>query len=184
MIPRVAFLRPDVGVPMRQLMDRFFAWYERNYVLNVGIAALLFLLQIVHLYWLTTDVVASRLFGERWFSPSGPLEFFILIVDYTEIPALISVSLIYINRLRQGWDVKSALFLVFLNSQWLHIFWITDEFVVGRFGGAGGMLPIALAWIAIAIDYLELPVIIDTLRQFVLAMREQRTVQFLREARH
>ncbi len=78
---------------MRALIARFFAWYERNYALNVGIATLLFLLQIVHLHWLTTDVVVARLTGESWFSPSGPLRFFIVVIDYTEIPALLSVSL-------------------------------------------------------------------------------------------
>ncbi|MDQ3692119.1 MAG: hypothetical protein M3464_00625 [Chloroflexota bacterium] len=167
---------------MRPFITRFFVWYERNYALNIGIAAFLFLLQLVHLYWLTTDVVAMRLTGESWFSPSGPLRWFILIVDYTEIPALFSVSLVYINELRKGWNWKSALFLLFLNSQWLHIFWITDEFVVAELGGgAGGTLPVALAWAAIAIDYLELPVIYDTMRKFAVAIRERRTTTFLRE---
>jgi hypothetical protein len=167
---------------MRAFVTRFFTWYERNYALNVGIAALLFLLQFIHLYWLTTDVVVDRLTGESWFSPSGPLRFFILVVDYTEIPALFSVSLVYVNDLRKRWNWKSLLFLLFLNSQWLHIFWITDEFVVAELGGgAGGTLPVALAWVAIGIDYLELPVIYDTMRKFVVAIRKQRTGAFLRE---
>jgi hypothetical protein len=167
---------------MASPVGRFFAWYERNYALNVGIAAFLFVLQVVHLYWLTTDVVVARLTGESWFSPSGPLRFFILVVDYTEIPALISVSLIYINELRKGWNWKSVLFLLFLNSQWLHIFWITDEFVVQEFSGMPGVgLPVALAWVAIGIDYLELPVIVDTFKKFVVAVREERAATFLRE---
>jgi hypothetical protein len=170
------------SLPMSAIFGRFFAWYERNYALNVGLAALLFMLQLVHLYWLTADVVMARLTGESWFTPSGPLRFFILIVDYTEIPALISVSLIYINELRKGWNWRSVVFLIFLNSQWLHIFWITDEFVVQEFTGAAGVaLPAALAWVAIGIDYLELPVIFDTLRKFTVAVREQRTTAFLRE---
>jgi hypothetical protein len=164
------------------VIGRFFAWYERNYALNVGIAALLFVLQLVHLYWLTTDVVVARLTGESWFSPSGPLRFFILVVDYTEIPALFSVSLIYINELRKAWNWRSVLFLIFLNSQWLHIFWITDEFVVQELSGMAGIaIPAALAWVAIGIDYLELPVIFDTLKKFAAAVREQRTATFLRE---
>ena len=167
---------------MTSLVSRFFAWYERNYALNVGIAALLFMLQLIHLYWLTTDVVAARLTGESWFSPSGPLRFFILVVDYTEIPALFSVSLIYINELRKGWNWRSFLFLLFLNSQWLHIFWITDEFVVQEFSGMAGIgLPVALAWVAIGIDYLELPVIVDTLKKFAVALRDERAATFLRE---
>lgn len=167
---------------MRRLIDRFFAWYERHYVLNVGVAAGLFLLQIVHLYWLTTDVVVGRLTGQSWFDPSGPLRFLILVVDYTEIPALVGVSLIYVNELRKGWNWRSLLFLLFLNSQWLHIFWITDEFVIAEFGGTGGSnLPAGLAWAAILIDYLELPVIVDTLRKFAVALREQRVKSFLQE---
>ncbi len=164
------------------LWSRFFAGDYRNNVHKVGIAAFLFVLQLVHLYWLSTDVVVARLTGESWFSPSGPLRFFILIVDDTEIPALISVSLIYINDLRKGWNWKSFIFLIFLNTQWLHIFWITDEFVVQELSGRAGIgMPVALAWIAIGIDYLELPVIFDTIRKFIVAMREERAGAFLRE---
>jgi hypothetical protein len=105
-----------------------------------------------------------------------------LVVDYTEIPALISVSLIYLNELRKGWNWKSFLFLLFLNSQWLHIFWITDEYVVQELSGLAGVgLPAALAWVAIGIDYLELPVIVDTIKKFVVAVREERAATFLRE---
>ena len=168
---------------MRRGLQAFFDWYERHYTLNVAIAALLFVLQLVHLYWLTADVIAQRLIGKSYFSPDGALYYAILIIDYTEIPALISVSLIYINELRKGWSWKAILFLIFLNSQWLHIFWITDEFVTAEFSGeaAGTGLPGWLAWIAILIDYLELPVIYDTLKKFVVSVREQRVREFLRE---
>ena len=47
--------------------------------------------------------------------------------------------------------------------------------------GAGTALPVWLAWVAILIDYLELPVIYDTLRKFFLSVREQRVGKFLRE---
>ena len=73
--------------------------------------------------------------GESFFSPTGAFHYAILIIDYTEVPALLSVSLIYINELRKGWSWKAFLFLLFLNSQWLHIFWITDEFVTAEFSG-------------------------------------------------
>lgn len=160
----------------------FWAWYERNYVLNVAIAAVLFLLQLVHLYWLSTDVVAYRLTGERYLGLDGVLRSLVVVVDYTEIPALISTSLVYLNELRRGFGWRSVLFLVMLNSQWLHIFWITDEFVVGSFDGeAGGSLPAWLAWVAIGIDYLELPVIVDVLRKLVTAVRRDRVGVFLRE---
>jgi hypothetical protein len=168
---------------MRRITQIFFDWYERHYVLNISVAALLFVLQLVHLYWLSADVIAQRLVDESFFSPHGVLYYAILIIDYTEVPALLSVSLIYINELRKGWSWKAFIFLLFLNSQWLHIFWITDEFVTVEFNGAGGGsdLPGWLAWVAILIDYLELPVIFDTLKKFAISVREQRVGSFLRE---
>ena len=168
---------------MRDLWSQFFDWYERNYTINVAVAASLFVLQLVHLYWLTTDVVFLRLFDESLFNPDGVFYALILLVDYTEIPALIGVSLIYINELRKGFSWKPLLFLFFLNSQWLHIFWITDEFVVNEFAGAaaGSSLPVWLAWVAILIDYLELPVIYDTMKKLAVAVRERRIGDFLRE---
>jgi hypothetical protein len=146
----------------------FWTWYERHYAINIGVATGLFLLQLIHLYWLTADVVFLRLFGESFLPLSGMLLTVIVLVDYTEIPALFGTSLIYINELRKGFRWRSLLYLVFLNSQWLHIFWITDEFVVDRLAGAAGftILPLWLAWIAIGIDYLELPVMYDTVRRF------------------
>ena len=72
---------------------------------------------------------------------------------------------------------------IFLNSQWLHIFWITDEFVVNEFTGnaAESSLPAWAAWLAILIDYLELPVIYDTMKKLAVAVRERRIEQFLKE---
>ena len=152
---------------MKGIWQSFWNWYERHYALNVGISAFLFMLQLAHLYWLTTDVVAARLFGSSFFNPGPIFETFILIVDYTEIPAIITTSLVYINGLRKQLNAKDALYLLFLNSQWLHIFWITDEFVVERIGGGSiAAVPVWLAWVAIGIDYLELPVIYDTIKKF------------------
>lgn len=34
------------------------------------------------------------------------------------------------------------------------------------------MLPVWLAWIAIFIDYLELPVIYDTIKEFIKALKQ------------
>ena len=171
------------GTRVRDLWNRFFDWYERNYTINIAVAAGLFLIQLVHLYWLTVDVVFMRLFDESLFNPDGVFYALILIVDYTEIPALLGVSLVYINELRKGFSWKPLLFLLFLNSQWLHIFWITDEFVVNEFTGetAESSLPVWLAWVAILIDYLELPVIYDTMKKLVVAIRERRVGEFLKE---
>lgn len=157
----------------------FFEWYERHYRLNISIAAGLFLLQIVHLLWLTLDPLATKGLGEPIYDLESAFRWVIVLIDYTEIPALVSVSLVYVNELRKGFNWKSVAYLVFLNSQWLHIFWITDEFVVGTTEGAASTLPVWLAWVAILIDYLELPVIVDTLRKMAAATREGRLGQYL-----
>ena len=167
----------------REQLRRFFDWYERHYTLNVAIVACLFLLQLVHLYWLSAEVVSQRLTGAGHFHLTGVAKFLILIVDYTEIPALLGTSLLYANELRKGFSWKALIFLIFLNTQWIHLFWITDTFVVNEFAGqaAQSTIPGWLAWVAILIDYLELPVIFDTLRKFGASLREQRVSQFLRE---
>lgn len=160
---------------MKPSLNRFFSWYERNKTLNLGVAAFLFTLQLVHLYWLTTDVVLFKLTGKSYFNPTETFESLILIVDYLEIPAIFSTSLVYINELRKKFNSKSLWFLFFINSQWLHIFWITDEFVVDKFTGieTSTALPVWLAWTAIMIDYLELPVIFDTLKQFFASLKKE-----------
>lgn len=151
---------------MSKLFKGFFKWYEKYYTLNVTIAASLFALQLIHLYWLTTHVVAVKLFDQSFFTPPLFWQYIIIAVDYTEIPALITTSLVYINELRKKYNLKSIFYLIFINSQFLHIFWITDEFVVEQFTGRGTtMLPLWLAWVAIMIDYLELPVIFETLKK-------------------
>jgi hypothetical protein len=154
------------------MLAKFWSWYERHYRLHVTIAAGLFALQLLHLYWLTTHIVALRLVGTSYFNVTGIWQFLLVIVDYTEIPTLISVSLLYINELRKEWRWKSVLYLFFLNSQWLHLFWITDEVVAELLIGSAVIgLPVWLAWVAIGIDYLELPVIYDTIRRLIASWR-------------
>ena len=159
-----------------RLWSGFWAWYERNYVLNVSFASLLFLLQLAHLTWLGADPIAGRLTDHSLLSLHGFLQYLIWFADYSEIPALVVVSLVYVNELRRGFSWKALLFLLFLNSQWLHIAWITDEYVAAELAGAGSTpsLPGWLAWVAILIDYLELPVIYDTLKRLATAVRERR----------
>lgn len=145
---------------------KFWRWYERHLTLATASAAILFALQLVHLYWLTTDVVLLRLTGRSFFEPGWLFQSLILVVDYFEIPAIITTSLVYVNDVRKGEVRKGLIYLLLLNSQWLHLFWITDELVVHQLFGVGPMgMPAVLAWIAIGIDYLELPVIFDTLRR-------------------
>lgn len=118
-------------------------WLER-------LAATLFFTQIVHLIWMSTYVIPIQLGGSPiWSPPEAPLA----LADYLELPAIISTSVLYIRHRN-----RRILFLV--NVQLFHIFWITDEFVLNR----GTLVPV-LAWIAIFIDYLELPVIFDTIRR-------------------
>ncbi len=158
------------------MMQKFWDWYERHLVLNISIALFLFLLQIVHLYWLGSDVIAQKLSGHSYFHLTGWWYYLILFVDYTEIPALITTALIYVNELRKQFSYKNVLYLLLLASQILHIYWITDEFIVETFINSTHqtLLPAWLAWVAILIDYLEVPVIIDTARRLVLALQQRK----------
>ncbi|MEK7575299.1 MAG: hypothetical protein AAB511_03665 [Patescibacteria group bacterium] len=152
------------------IFSKFWGWYNSHKTFNTGLAAGLFLLQLVHLYWLTTHVVFWKLFGVSLFDLTGVWQFLMIIVDYTEIPAIILTSIVYINEFREDRKMKSLLYLLFLNSQWLHIFWITDEFVMTQFTGAAlVVMPVWLSWLAIGIDYLELPVIYDTIKKFLVS---------------
>jgi hypothetical protein len=142
----------------------FWDWYNRHYLANLLVSTGIFLLQLIHLYWLTGYVV-NRLFGwDILFIPeSSPLY---AIPDYLEIPTLITVSLLYISILRKGWEWRPFVYLILLNTQYIHIFWVTDELVVKTLTEATLIgWNSWLAWIAIGIDYLEVPVIIDTVRR-------------------
>ena len=155
---------------LRGGVKRFWRWYQRHYLAVLVVTTGVFLLQLFHLYWLFTDVVLQRLTGQSYFGQGAVAEVVglsSLIADYLEIPTLISASLLYVNELRRkGFTWRAVGFLFMLNTQWLHIFWITDEVVVQYFAGpvAPQWAP-ARAWIAILIDFLELPVIYDTLRR-------------------
>jgi len=159
---------------MRHFWNDFWATYEKHYTFNVGLAAALFLLQIVHLYWLATDVIAVRLLGQSLFHPPHFWKTVIVIVDYTEIPALISTSLLYIYELRQGFAWGSLLSLLLINTQWLHLLWLTDDIVVQELleRGREDFLPIWLAWVAILLDYLEFPVMVSTVQRLLRALRD------------
>lgn len=161
------------------IWSRYWQWYENNYRLNVTVAALLFVLQLVHLYWLSTDVVIARLFGANYWPEGELVRTVIIYVDFTEIPALVSVSMVYINELRKQFNLKDLAYLFALDIQVLHIFWITDEFVVETFAAGAGLLPVWLAWVAIFIDYLELPVVVGTVRKAVDATRGGEFEEFL-----
>lgn len=159
---------------LAKFVDKFWEWYERNLTLNIAIASVLFSWQVIHLAWLFGDVIVFRLFGFPLFHLTGIWEKLILIVDYTEIPALITTGLIYVNRLRKGFKFRNLLFLLLLGSQVFHIFWITDEFIISTFLGGGGFvdIPPFFAWVAILIDYLEVPVMIETFVTLIKRIRK------------
>ncbi len=165
------------------MLNTFWKWYEKEYSVIVPLTALLFLLQIVHLYWMTTNIVFFRVFGHPFWDPSFLWNTVIALVDYTEIPALILISLFYIGELQKKLDPrldgarwKNTLFLILLNLQWLHLFWITDEVIYAQLAGAAlFVIPVWLSWFAIMIDYLELPVIYDTTKKAILSLRKGTT---------
>jgi hypothetical protein len=141
-------------------------WHKYENV-NLKIAFVLISLQLVHLYWLTTDIVIKRITGESAFglSLSGPLLLFFIIIDYIEVPALAAGMTYYALSIykHQKGSAKNVLLLAMLVVQVFHIFWITDEVVYKSFFGSSSAveIPYYAAWIAILIDYLELPVIGD-----------------------
>ncbi|MEK7585984.1 MAG: hypothetical protein AAB477_01980 [Patescibacteria group bacterium] len=122
---------------------------------------------------MTTDIVMFRLFGHMFFPISHFWQLMIALADYTEIPAIITASILYIHNLRSGFNWRSVLFLFLINSQWLHLFWITDEIIYAQFTGTAlVVLPVWLSWIAISIDYLELPVMYDTIVKSIKSLRK------------
>ena len=141
-------------------------WLDRHYLAALVVTTAAFLLQVFHLYWLFAAVIMAKLTGESWFAFPEDLNFIYIVADYVEVPALISTTVLYLNTFRRERTLKSVLYVVLLNTQWLHLFWITDTFVVQSFSDSGVLSWNAwVAWVAILIDYLELPVILEMLGQ-------------------
>jgi hypothetical protein len=152
---------------MSSAVQKLAGFWQRYENLNLKIAFVLISLQLVHLYWLTADVVIQRITQESVLAvPHGsPLFIFFIIIDYIEIPALVAGLTYYalsIYKHEKG-SVKNILLLAMLAIQVFHIFWITDEVVYNAFFGSSSAveIPYYAAWVAILIDYLELPVIAD-----------------------
>jgi hypothetical protein len=144
-----------------QKILNFWTRYEN---LNLKITFVLISLQILHLYWLTADVVLQRLLGHSYFGLPRELLPLFIIVDYVEIPALVSGITFYLFSISKGGpdSRKNVIFLVLLGIQVVHIFWITDEIVYQSLLGNDLIkIPVYFAWVAILIDYLEIPVMID-----------------------
>jgi hypothetical protein len=144
-----------------QKILNFWTRYEN---LNLKITFILISLQILHLYWLTADVVLQRLLGHGYLGLPRELLPLFIIVDYVEIPALVSGITFYLFSISKGGtdSRKNVIFLVLLGIQLVHIFWITDEIVYeSLLGNDLVKIPVYLTWVAILIDYLEIPVMID-----------------------
>jgi hypothetical protein len=149
------------------MAKRFWKWYQDNYAINLTVSTLLFSLQLIHLFWLLTHVIFIKLGIGDFFSYFSFLNWPLVLIDYTEIPAIITTSLVYINEIRRKKTLKPWLYLVLLNIQWLHILWITDEFLLENIYFTG-----ILWWMAVLIDYLELPVILDTVKRVLVLIKK------------
>lgn len=121
---------------MKRYLKIFWGWYDRHYTLHISIAAVLFLLQLFHLYWLSTNVVTFKIFSQSYFNPSLAINLLIALADYIEIPALVTTSVLYLRQNQLRFEHKNLWFLFLINSQWLHLFWITDEVVVTQLTGS------------------------------------------------
>ncbi|MGI0025693.1 MAG: hypothetical protein ACREA4_11200, partial [Nitrososphaera sp.] len=99
-------------------------------------------------------------------SQNGLLFLLFIIIDYIEVPALIAGLAYYslsIYKHQKG-QPKNIALLAMLAIQVFHIFWLTDDVVYDTFFGSPEQrveIPYFAAWVAILIDYLELPVIAD-----------------------
>jgi hypothetical protein len=147
-------------VAIQKLLD-FWTRYEN---VNLRITFILISLQILHLYWLTADVVLQRISGQSYLGLPKELLPLFIVVDYIEIPALVSGITFYLFSIFKGEPNprKDVIFLILLAIQVVHIFWITDEIVYESLLGNDLItIPLYLTWIAILIDYLEIPVMID-----------------------
>ena len=155
------------------MFKKFINFYLRYQNINLKISFILISLQLLHLYWLTTDVVIYRLTGIDYFVGLSNFIILFIIIDYIEIPALVSgiiyyfFALIYDKKEKEK-RIKNTVLLILFAIQSIHIFLITDDVVYATFVGSDLIyMPEYFAWIAILIDYLELPVIYDLLKRIV-----------------
>ena len=161
------------------MFKKFINFYLRYQNINLKISFILISLQLLHLYWLTTDVVIYRLIGIDYFVGLSDFILLFIIIDYIEIPALVSgiiyyfFALIYDKKEKEK-RIKNTVLLILLAIQSIHIFWITDDVVYTTFVGSDLIyMPEYFAWIAILIDYLELPVIYDLLKRIIKKEKEK-----------
>ena len=124
-------------------------------------------MQIFHLQWLTTDVIMPKLYNISIDTSFSYGTVFYLFADIVEIPAIITRSYLYVISLNKKYSSKNLLLLLILNSQWLHIFWITNTFLVNNITESVTEWNYFLSWVAIVIDFLEIPVLIDSVGELI-----------------
>jgi hypothetical protein len=150
----------NMSVAIQRIMN-FWTKYEN---LNLKITFILISLQLLHLYWLTADVVLHRITGQSYLGLPPELLPLFIAVDYVEIPALVSGITFYSFSIfkHEAHSRKNIIFLILLAIQIIHIFWITDEVLYeSLLDNDLVKFPVYLAWTAILIDYMEVPVMID-----------------------
>jgi len=76
----------------KKIMD----FYLRYQNINLKISFVLISLQLLHLYWLTTYVVLYRLTGIDYFGELSDFILLFIVIDYIEIPALVSGVIYYL----------------------------------------------------------------------------------------
>src|SRR3712207_490066 len=125
---------------MSSAVQKLVGFWHRYENLNLKIAFVLISLQLIHLYWLTADVVIQRITGESVLGvqQGSPLFIFFIIIDYVEIPALIAGLTYYALSIykHEKRIIKNVLLLSMLAIQVFHIFWITDDVVYDSFFGS------------------------------------------------
>jgi len=162
------------------MFKKIMNFYLRYQNINLKISFILISLQLLHLYWLTTDVVLYRLTGIDYFGELSDFILLFIIIDYIEIPALVSGLIYYLftiiyDKKEKEKKIKNTVLLILLAIQSIHIFWITDDVVYTTFVGSDLIhMPEYFAWIAILIDYLELPVIYDLLKRIIKKEKEKK----------
>ena len=151
------------------MLEPIIKFYTKWENLGLKVTFVLVSLQVVHLFWLTTFVV----FNDPSLTLYIPPVLFV-VIDYIEIPALVSGIVYYSLSFASGRSKKDILFISLLLVQGVHILWITDAFIYMSFKFNQMTW---LAWIAVFIDYLELAVVWDLWKRIRTKYQTVRRIQ-------
>jgi hypothetical protein len=135
------------------LLGRVCDFYAKYECVGLKVTFVLIALQVIHLFWLSNYVI----FGTSLYTQYIP-NFVFASIDYIEIPALFSGIIFYSMSLYLYKKKTSMIFISVLFIQFIHLYWITDEFIVQSFTMHNAVI---LTWVAILIDYAEIPVMVD-----------------------